>query len=310
MKCVSVVIPCRNRQALLKRCLESVRHECRTANISIVAVNDGSEDGSQRTLQEMMTGCTQLSVHQHPHARGAQTARNTGIRAAGGDVIAFLDSDDEYLPGSIDLRLAAMRRDDAPVVHSECLVVRHPDPTPRPFGTPPLAGNVYARLLSGPGPTYPALMMTRSAIESIGLLDESIVAFQEWDLAIRLAEHHRFAWVPEPTFIYHCHAGDTISKNKARGAQGYAQIVEKHSTAIERHLGRRGLAIHALRLAGMFADAGDAETAESHRARAFRLAPFHVSQRWIRDRVGAVYDGMRAVAYAAPRSVSRSGTSS
>jgi glycosyltransferase involved in cell wall biosynthesis len=221
---------------------------------------------------------------------GAQAARNYGIRASCGDIIAFLDSDDEYLPHSVDLRLAAMRRDGVNIVHSECLVVRHPDPTPRSFGTPALSGNVYARLLAEPGPTYPALMMTREAIESVGLLDESIVAYQEWDLAIRLAERHRFAFVPEPTFIYHCHAGETISKNMLRRARGYAQIVEKHSDCIQRRLGRRGLAIHAMRLAGMFADAGDVDASEGQRARAFQLAPLHVAQRWMRERLGAVHD--------------------
>ena len=284
----SVIIPVRNRRELVLRSLNSIPTDY--SGGETICVDDGSSDGTAVILENAAATLSTLRVVTHASSAGAQAARNTGIRASRGDLIAFLDSDDEYLPQSIDLRLAAMRRDNAPVVHSECLVVRHPDPTQRPYRTPALAGNVYARLLAGPGPTYPALMMTRAAIESIGLLDESIVAFQEWDLAIRLAEHHRFAYVPEPTFIYHCHAGDTISKNKTRGAQGYAQIVEKHSAAIERHLGRRGLAIHSLRLAEMFADAGNADAAESHRARAFRLAPFHVSQRWIRDRVGGVYD--------------------
>jgi len=287
---VAVIIPCRNRSTLLERSVNSVRQRPCIADVRILAVNDGSTDDSRQTLHNLMATCGDLETQEHPHARGAQAARNTGIRAARADVIAFLDSDDEYLPHSIDLRLTAMQRDNAPVVHSECLVVRHPDPTPRPFGTPPLAGNVYDPLLAGPGPTYPALMMTRAAIESIGLLDESIVAFQEWDLAIRLAEHHRFAYVPEPTFIYHCHAGETISKDSLRGARGYSQIVEKHSSAIARRLGGRGLATHAMRLAGMYAAAGDLALAEEQRGRAFRLAPLHVAQRWMRDRFGAVYD--------------------
>ena len=288
----SVIIPVRNRRELVLRSLNSIHTDY--SGGEIICVDDGSIDGTAVILENAAATLSTLRVVTHTSSAGAQTARNTGIRASRGDLIAFLDSDDEYLPQSIDLRLAAMRRDNAPVVHSECLVVRHPDPTQRPYRTPALAGNVYARLLAGPGPTYPALMMTRAAIESIGLLDESIVAFQEWDLAIRLAEHHRFAYVPEPTFIYHCHAGDTISKNRRRGADGYAQIVEKHSEAILRHLGCRGLATHAMRLADKYTQAGDNDAAESQRARAFRLAPLHASQRWLRDRVGNVYDRIRS----------------
>jgi glycosyltransferase involved in cell wall biosynthesis len=288
----SVIIPVRNRRELVLRSLNSIPIDY--SGGETICVDDGSSDGTALILENAAATLSTLRVVTHTSSAGAQAARNTGIRASRGDLIAFLDSDDEYLPQSIDLRLAAMRRDNAPVVHSECLVVRHPDPTQRPYRTPALAGNVYARLLAGPGPTYPALMMTRAAIESIGLLDESIVAFQEWDLAIRLAEHHRFAYVPEPTFIYHCHAGDTISKNRRRGADGYAQIVEKHSEAILRHLGCRGLATHAMRLADKYTQAGDNDVAESQRARAFRLAPIHVSQRWLRDRVGNVYDRIRS----------------
>jgi len=286
---ISVIIPCRNRAALVGRAIASIDGDDGT--VEVVCVDDCSCDGTARTLARLAAvSIGRLRVYALASSSGAQAARNYGIRASCGDIIAFLDSDDEYLPHSVDLRLAAMRRDGVNIVHSECLVVRHPDPTPRSFGTPALSGNVYARLLAEPGPTYPALMMTREAIESVGLLDESIVAYQEWDLAIRLAEHHRFAFVPEPTFIYHCHAGETISRNALRGAKGYAQIVEKHADSIQRHLGRRGLAIHAMRLAGMFADAGDADASEAQRATAFRHAPLHVSQRWLRDRVGAVYD--------------------
>jgi glycosyltransferase involved in cell wall biosynthesis len=284
---VSVIIPCRDRATLVERALTSASLcEC---PLEVICVDDGSTDQTCEVLAAAAARLPSLTICRHAHSLGAQAARNTGIRASSGDTIAFLDSDDEYLPKSIDLRLAAMLRDNATVVHSECLVVRHPDTRQRLFGTPPLTGNVYARLLSSPGPTYPALMMTRNAIEGVGLLDESIVAFQEWDLAIRLAEHHRFAFVPQPTFIYHCHAGATISKNKRRSAEGYAQIVEKHSDAIEKHLGQRGLATHAMRLAEMFADADDHDSAEAQRSRAFRLAPCHAGLHWLRNRVGAIY---------------------
>ncbi len=284
---VSVIIPAYNRSCVVERAIKSVAG-VPDQGPQIVVVDDASSDGTGAAAMPALEAVPASALLRHDQQRGAQGARNTGIRSARGDIIAFLDSDDEYLPHSIDLRLTAMLRENAPVVHSECLVVRHPDPTRRPFGTPPLAGNVYEALLARPGPTYPALMMTRAAIESIGLLDESIVAFQEWDLAIRLAEHHRFAYVPEPTFVYHCHSGETISKDLLRGARGYAQIIEKHSSDIVRHLGKRGLAKHAMQLAEMYASAGDLALAEEQRTKAFRLAPWHVAQRWLRDQLGGL----------------------
>ena len=69
-----------------------------------------------------------------------------------------------------------------------------------------------------PGPTFPSLLVSKEALVRIGYLDETIVAYQEWDTAIRLARYYEFAFVPEPTFVYDCRQSDTISKDSLREA--------------------------------------------------------------------------------------------
>ncbi len=120
-----------------------------------------------------------------------------------------------------------------------------------------MAGAIYGELLRRPGPAFPALLVRASALDRIGGLDEALVSYQEWDTAIRLARFGSFAFVPEPTFVYHCHAGETISREKLRQAAGYEQVVRKHRREIRRVAGRDALALHFETAARWYGEGGD-----------------------------------------------------
>lgn len=90
---ISVIIPVYNPGALLKPCLESLQQQT-LANFEIICVDDGSSDAqTAKILQEFQNTLPQLQVIRQQNA-GPATARNTGIAAARGDYITFLDSDD------------------------------------------------------------------------------------------------------------------------------------------------------------------------------------------------------------------------
>ena len=104
---------------------------------------------------------------------------------------------------------------------------------------------------------FQALIVRKSALERIGLLDEKIVAYQEWDTAIRLARHFRFGFVPEPTYVYNCRGADTISKQFRRGAIGYEQVIRKNLWPMLLYLGPTGLARHCENTALWYEKTGD-----------------------------------------------------
>jgi hypothetical protein len=141
--------------------------------------------------------------------------------------IAFLDSDDQWLANSLELRFAAANQHRVNVVHSYANVI---DDNGRQFvkGVPTMHGWIYREVLTRSGPMFQALLVSKDALERISGLDERIVAMQEWDTAIRLAKYYQFAFVPLPTFIWDCRANDTISKDRLRDAKGYQQVVQKH----------------------------------------------------------------------------------
>lgn len=251
---VSVVVPVYNRQNVIGKCLASIQGQTQRDWEAIV-VDDGSFDGTADVVEELAREDSRLALIRLDTNRGAQAARNVGIRASRARWVAFLDSDDKLLPDSLQTRLEAAAATGSPVVHSECLV-RKRDGSIRRYNIRPLSGRVYSDLLIEEGPVFPALMVRRSALERIGLLDEQLVAFQEWDTVIRLAKHYRFAFVPEPTFVWDRQQLDTISGDFVRNGRGYEQVLHKHYLAILRHLGPRALGRHYNIAARWYARAG------------------------------------------------------
>src|SRR5262249_40867455 len=108
----------------------------------------------------------------------------------------------------------------------------------------------------------------------IGYLDETIVAYQEWDTAIRLARHYQFEFLTEPTFIYDCCHSDSISKNHLRSAIGYEQVFTKHRWQVLRYLGPHALVRHYQTAAEMYEFAGDKQSAKRCLRQSFLCWPF------------------------------------
>lgn len=251
---ISVVIPAYNRSATIIDCLRSVERQT-YQRWEAIAVDDGSTDGTADLIAGLAGRDNRFRLVRQNRNRGAQAARNVGIRAARGEWIAFLDSDDQFFPYSLEARLEVAIREGVSVVHSECNVLQA-DGTQKLHGVPALRGRVYCRLLEAEGPVFPALLVSKKALERIGYLDERIVAFQEWDTVIRLAKHFPFGFESRPTFTYDCRRPDTISKEMRRGGIGYEQVFQKHFLGILRFVGPRALARH-YRLAAKWYRAGE-----------------------------------------------------
>lgn len=99
---LSIIIPCYNSAMTIIRCLDSIfALPLPESDFEVIAVNDGSKDETEAILEEYSKRHTQLIVIRHLLNRNLGAARNTGLAAARGKVIAFVDSDDEVAPGMI-----------------------------------------------------------------------------------------------------------------------------------------------------------------------------------------------------------------
>jgi glycosyltransferase involved in cell wall biosynthesis len=296
MALVSVVIPALNREKYLPTAIGSVLAQT-YSDFEVIVVDDGSADGTRQVAEEYARKDPRVRCLAHGQKKGAQAARNSGIHAARGQWIAFLDSDDQWLPDSLEVRLQLARTCKVQVVHSNGYYLKPDDADLGQLGLVrrqapaadkaqvvhanghylrahdakaeqlalifkgalgfPLLGPAYKALLRRPGPMFQALLVARGALARIGYLDESIRSFQEWDTAIRLARYYSFAFVPQPTFIWNCRNPDSMSRNLTGSALGYEQVIAKHQWAILRHLGPRALASHFEMAAAFYRVAGD-----------------------------------------------------
>lgn len=110
---VSIIIPVYGVENYIRRCLESViSQECDSVQIECIIVDDCSPDGSLSIIEQMQLGyqgLIEFQIVKHECNRGLSAARNTGLRAAKGDNILFLDSDDYLLPHAIECLVDSKR---------------------------------------------------------------------------------------------------------------------------------------------------------------------------------------------------------
>jgi glycosyltransferase involved in cell wall biosynthesis len=242
MSLISVVIPTFNRAHRIGTAIRSVQSQT-YADWELIVVDDGSTDGTRALVERMAADDARIRYLRLQHNSGAQHARNTGIKTACGEWVAFLDSDDEWIPESLEWRMAIAAAEHVAIVHSEAYVMRR-DQARRPYNIPNWRGNVYTNALSREGPMFQALLVKKAALAHIGYLDENVVAFQEWDLSIELARTFAFGFEPRPTFIYDFDSVDAMSRSPVLAAEGYRYIVRKHFWSMLRHIGPNGLAAH------------------------------------------------------------------
>lgn len=188
---VSVIIPTRNRLDFLKNAIQSVRLQTYT-NIELIVVDDGSNDETEKFCRNQ----DKLCYIRNEVSRGAPYCRNIGFQNSRGKYINFLDDDDEFFPDKISdqVNFYLMNKDE-PLV----LVTCHMDDG-RSGQTitvkNKVRGNLYRQLLT----SYclsgtPTMLIDRSAFEKLGGFDEKLVANQEYDLSIRLAQLGNFDYV-------------------------------------------------------------------------------------------------------------------
>ena len=259
MALVSIIIPAYNRERTLKRAVESVLRQT-IRDIEVIVVDDASIDNTVAIAREVARSDPRVRLIQATANRGAQGARNLGARDANGDWLCFFDSDDWMLPAGIELRLKLACNRGLKVVHSDAFVLR-PNQERALFGVPPLNGFIYEELLRAPGPTFQGMIVRADAFHEMGELDEDVIAYQEWDTAIRLARRHAFGFVAEPTFVYDCTGNDTISKDLTKCAMGYEYVVNKHRSEIFRRLGPKAMSQHFETIARFYIEAAASDLA-------------------------------------------------
>ncbi|WP_349432320.1 glycosyltransferase family A protein [Methylomarinum sp. Ch1-1] len=208
MLAVSVVIPTYNRRDRLQRALASVFAQSYAAR-EVIVVDDGSTDGSGAMVEELFP-----SVRYHYQAnKGVSSARNVGIGLATGDWIAFLDSDDEWLPDKLTTQVARLsEQTDIKVCHTEEIWMRN-DKRVNPMRKHRKAGGwIFRNCLPLCAMSPSSIMIQRSVFAAVGGFDESLPACEDYDLWLRITARYPVLFVEQAQIIKYGGHEDQLSR--------------------------------------------------------------------------------------------------
>lgn len=246
MPVVSVIIPAYNRAHTIERALGSVLAQTFT-DYEIIVIDDGSRDNTIELCTAF--GDTRIKILRHEENRGAAAARNTGVLAACGEFVAFLDSDDTWSPIKLERQISYLHARDAHckaccsgyLILDDGIARRY---MPR--------GVDRHRLLLGcdlsPGST---LLVERSVFSRVGLFNERLSRYEDWDWVLRYEQTYvlMVLRLPLATIYY---SPKRSAADAERSARIFLQLYD-HELKSLRTLGRKARGLRWLEVARYYA---------------------------------------------------------
>lgn len=204
---VSVVIPTHDRAPSVVRAVESVLAQ-RGVDLEVIVVDDGSTDDTEERLGHFGD---RIRYQRRDHA-GVSAARNYGASIAKGDWLAFLDSDDEWLPDKTRAQLELHRRETVLQASQtgELWIRNGVRVNPCKYHAKP-RGDIFTASLERCLVSPSAVMLRRSTFVDAGGFDERLPVCEDYDLWLRLSRRMPFGLVDQPLMIKHGGHDDQLS---------------------------------------------------------------------------------------------------
>jgi glycosyltransferase involved in cell wall biosynthesis len=204
---VSVVIPTYNRGDVIRRAIDSVLQQD-FKDFELIVVDDGSADNTCDVLEAYHK---RIRVVSQEHC-GVSAARNRGIRSASGELIAFLDSDDEWLPAKLTRQIERRSRNKTYFIcHTDEIWMRGGRPVPQKAIHRKQGGHFFERALERCLISPSSAMISAPLLEKVGLFDENLPAAEDYDLWLRVTAFYEVDFVPEVLVIKHGGRRDQLS---------------------------------------------------------------------------------------------------
>jgi glycosyltransferase involved in cell wall biosynthesis len=205
---VSVIIPTYNRQHLLALAIDSVLDQT-FSNFELLVIDDGSDDGTEELVATYGSEVRYIAQENY----GVAAARNTGIRAAAHDLLAFLDSDDRFIPAKPADQAAAMTSQPEYLVsHTDETWYRRGRILNQKNRHARTGGDIFERCLELCAVGMSTAMVRRRLFETVGYFDESMPCCEDYDLWLRTSVKHPFLLVPGPYTIKDGGRDDQLSR--------------------------------------------------------------------------------------------------
>jgi glycosyltransferase involved in cell wall biosynthesis len=273
---VSVVVPTYGRNAdRFRAAVESVAQQTYDP-IELVVVDD-SPDAVSAPLDDAGLGLDAVRCIRDGDHEGPAGARNTGIDAARGEFVAFLDDDDRWLPSKVARQVERFRAGDG-VGAVVTGLKRVRDDEVVSVARPADEGDVTRSILVGrPLPPFSALMVRRRFVDEAGPIDERLAYLEDREWCLRLSQHCAFGAVDDPLVVYGLDESDRLTGDYEAARAAVDRFVGKHRSTAAAYGGlteRRFVAALSRTLVTSALSAGEFADARRFALRALRAYPF------------------------------------
>jgi glycosyltransferase involved in cell wall biosynthesis len=225
---VSVIIPTRERVALLRETVESALAQT-FDQIEVLVVEDGSN-----TAATALRGYDHRVRYLRQEHHGVSVARNNGVRHASGEWLAFLDDDDLWDPTKVERQVGlASRQPDLAMIHTDHLLLvdgaLRPAPRLLPRGQVPSGSVSQSLFLLDNFIVLSSVLLRREVFDRLGGFSPRFSIAADYDLWLRVSRQHRIAFLDEPLTIYREHP--SMSSAADRATQESAEVLREFTSA-------------------------------------------------------------------------------
>ncbi len=257
---VSVILPTFNRLKYLRPAVESVFAQT-LSDWELIVADDGS-DAETRTYLKALENPPRIRVVWLSHTGNPSAVRNAALREAGGEYIAFLDSDDLWMPPKLELQVAALRAgSNCRWIYSGWVGIDEAGKT-RAFRAPkpwvPYRGAILEQLLTlEASVATTAVLVERRLLAQVGGFDEEQPLFEHYDLWLRLASHSEIELIDEPLTCLRSHEQHYSEGGIPMAASRHRLLSKTRALATDAHVRRlveRQYSQSALGLARVYAN--------------------------------------------------------
>ena len=205
---VSVIIPTYNRAAVVTEAIDSVLAQT-FRNFELIVIDDGSTDDTFDRLAAYQGRIHLICQENH----GVSHARNIGIRAARGEYIALLDSDDLWLPKKLEMQIAVMEaQPDIPLCHTEEIWIRRGVRVNQMKKHQKHGGCIFPNCLPFCVISPSSVLIRRALFNDVGYFDEALLACEDYDLWLRVTKTYSVHFIETPLIIKRGGHDDQLSR--------------------------------------------------------------------------------------------------
>lgn len=208
MDLVSIIIPSYNRNLLLKRALQSVYNQT-FSGFEVIIVDDGSTDQTDKMIKNNFSSVRYF----YQSNQGVSSARNYGIEHAEGEWIAFLDSDDEWLPAKLENQIKLLKsKPEYKICHTNEQWIRNGIKVNQMKKHKKTGGWIFSQCLPLCAMSPSSILIHHSVFKDIGYFNTSLPSCEDYDMWLRITAKYPVLYIEEPQIIKYGGHDDQLSR--------------------------------------------------------------------------------------------------